>query len=94
MPMVKCRRRDCISWEAGLCSRETITIDEVDGCLNFEEISDLLDGEDGIFWDEAHDDLEEIDSLAYYGDHIEWKDEGEEEEEESPFHLIDWDNEN
>ena len=83
MATVKCRRRDCISWDGGLCSRDIITIDEDAGCLNFEEITDLLDDEDLVWGDDEGEEAEELD---FYADA--WEEESEDEEEASGFTLI------
>ena len=51
MTRVKCRRRDCIYWDEGVCGRDLITIDEEEGCVSFEEAADMLDEEDDLDWD-------------------------------------------
>jgi len=74
MTRVKCRRRDCVHWDDGVCGRDLITIDEDEGCINFEEITDLLEDEDELEWEEAEEEEEEVDLFE--------EDEWEEEEEE------------
>jgi hypothetical protein len=90
MTRVKCRRRDCVHWEEGVCGRDLITIDEDEGCVNFEEISDLLEDDEELDWD-AEENEEELD---FFEEDEEWEeDEEEEDEEEGPLSArrTDWD---
>jgi hypothetical protein len=86
MTRVKCRRRDCVFWDDGVCGRDLITIDEDEGCVNFEEIADLLEDDEELDW-ESEEEEEEVD---FFDEEDEWE---EEEEEESPADLSrdDWD---
>jgi hypothetical protein len=88
MTRVKCRRRDCVFWDDGVCGRDLITIDEDEGCINFEEIADLLEDDEEIDWDSEEEEEEEVD---FFDEEDEWEE--EEEEEESPADLTrdDWD---
>ncbi len=82
MTRVKCRRRDCVYWENGVCGRDLITVDEEEGCVNFEEMADLLDEDEDLDWDGE----EEEEDLDFYDEDEEWEpeedEEGDEEDEE------------
>lgn len=87
MTRVKCRRRDCVYWDDGVCGRDLITIDEDEGCINFEEIADLLEDDDELDWENEEEEAEE---LEFYEDEEEWE---EDEEDETPLDMLkdDWD---
>ena len=87
MTRVKCRRRDCVYWDDGVCGRDLITIDEDEGCINFEEIADLLEDDEELDWDSEE---EETEGLEFYEDEEEWE---EDEEDETPLDMLkdDWD---
>ena len=89
MTRVKCRRRDCVLWEEGVCGRDLITIDEDEGCINFEESADLLDDDDDLDWDSA-DEEEQVDFID--DEEEEWEDESDKGETETPRDTLrdDW----
>lgn len=80
MTRVKCRRRDCVNWEEGVCGRDLITIDEDEGCINFEEIADLLEDDEELDWDEEEEEVEDVD---FFDEDDGWEKQEEEEEEPS-----------
>ncbi len=83
MPTVRCRRRVVVSWDGGGRLREVSTINEDEGCINFEELEDLLE-DDSLGWDDEEDES----ANCYDGDE-KW-DEGE--EDEAGFEEIELDN--
>jgi len=80
MTRVKCRRRDCVSWEEGVCGRDLITIDEDEGCINFEEIADLLEDDEDLDWDEEDQEVEEVD---FFDEDDGWEREDDDEPSDS-----------
>jgi hypothetical protein len=79
MPTVRCRRRDCVSWDRGACLRDLITIDEEEGCINFQEFEELLQDDDDITWDDDDVDEEALD--LYDDEEDEWEEEADDDEE-------------
>jgi hypothetical protein len=66
-----------VSWEEGVCGRDLITVDEDEGCINFEEIADLLEDDEDLDWDEEDQEVEEVD---FFDEDDGWEREEEEEE--------------
>jgi len=60
-----------------VCGRDLITIDEDEGCINFEEIADLLEDDEELDWDEEDEEVEDVD---FFDEDDGWEKEEEEEE--------------
>jgi len=67
-----------VSWEEGVCGRDLITVDEDEGCINFEENADLLEDDEDLDWEED----QEVEEVDFFDEDDGW--EREEEEEEEP----------
>ena len=75
MTHIVCRALSCVFWEEGVCGAEEIEYEPDVGCLTFQDIGDLENGEeggDGLGWD-SDDDLFDDDDDDWDDGEDEWE---------------------
>ena len=74
MTHIICRALSCVFWEEGICGSEEIEYEPDVGCLTFQDLEELENGEDadeGLDWD-SEDDLYDDDEDDWGDDEDDW----------------------
>jgi hypothetical protein len=78
MTHIVCRALTCLFWEQGVCGSEEIEYEPDAGCMAFQDLGDLVQGEesdDDMDWEDDADPRDEEDEEDVWEEEYAWDDE-------------------